>query len=70
MRLPHVYLHLQTSPLGYEDLKVIEAYYFLKSVAEGQQIAPGFKEALAVAQVHDAMIRSWESGQWEDVNHD
>lgn len=56
------------SGLGYEDMKVIEAYHFLKSVAEGEQIAPGFVEALAVADVHDAMIRSWDSGKWEQVN--
>ncbi|MGB7340943.1 MAG: Gfo/Idh/MocA family oxidoreductase [Phototrophicaceae bacterium] len=55
------------SGLGYEDLKVIEAYHFLKSVTENEQIAPGFDSALAVAHVHDAMIRSWKSGQWEDV---
>lgn len=55
------------SGLGYEDMKVIEAYQFLKSVAENKQIKPGFAEALAVATVHDAMIRSWDSGQWEDV---
>lgn len=56
------------SGLGYEDLKIIEAYYFLQSVASGEQQAPGFAEALAVAKVHDAMIRSWDSGQWEDVS--
>lgn len=55
------------SGLGYEDLKIIEAYHFLKSVAKGEQQAPGFVEALAVAKVHDAMIRSWNSGEWEEV---
>ena len=55
------------SGLGYEDMKIIEAFAFLKSVADGEQIAPGFAEALAVAEVHDAMIRSWESGGWEAV---
>lgn len=55
------------SGLGYEDMKVVEAYHFLKSVAEGVQAQPGFKEVLAVAEVHDAMIRSWDSGTWEDV---
>lgn len=55
------------SGLGYEDLKVIEAFYFLQSVANGQQQAPGFEEALAVANVHAAMIRSWDSEQWEEV---
>ena len=55
------------SGLGYEDLKTIEAYEFLKSVAAGQQATPGFTEVLEVAKVHDAMIRSWDSGTWEDV---
>lgn len=55
------------SGIGYEDLKIIEAYQFLKSVAEDQQIEPGFTEVLAVANVHAAMIRSWETQQWEDV---
>jgi len=56
------------SGLGYEDMKVIEAYNFLQSVAEGVQRAPGLTEALAVAEVHAAMIRSWESGEWEAVS--
>lgn len=55
------------SGLGYEDMKVIEAFNFLQSVAEGEQRAPGLSEALAVAEVHAAMTRSWESGAWEDV---
>jgi len=55
------------SGLGYEDLKVIEAYQFLKSVADNQQAQPGFREVLAVAEVHDAMIRSWASGTWETI---
>jgi predicted dehydrogenase len=53
--------------IGYEDLKVIEAYEFLKSVAEGKQGTPGFAEALAVANVQTAVERSWESGRWEKV---
>ena len=55
------------SGLGYEDMKVIEAHQFLRAVADGQQRAPGLSEALAVANAHAAMIRSWESGAWEDV---
>jgi predicted dehydrogenase len=54
--------------IGYEDLKVIEAAQFLLSVAEGEQRPPGFAEALATANVHDAMIRSWTSGSWEDIS--
>ncbi len=55
------------SGLGYEDMKVIEAYNFLQAVAAGVQRAPGLPEALAVAEVHAAMIRSWASGAWETV---
>lgn len=56
------------SGLGYEDMKVIEARHFLQAVAEGQPCAPNFADALAVAEVHAAMIRSWTSGKWEEVN--
>jgi len=53
--------------LGYEDLKTIETSQFVKSIAEGRQGQPGFAEALAVANVQAAMIRSWETGCWEEV---
>ena len=53
--------------LGYEELKVIEAHQFLKSIRDGRQTVPGFAEALAVAQVQAAIQRSWETGQWRDV---
>ncbi len=53
--------------LGYNDLKVIEAYHFLKSVVDGKQGTPGFSDALAVAEFQDAVQRSWESGCWEEV---
>ena len=51
------------SGLGYEDMKIIEAQAFLQSVAAGEQATPGFAEALRVADIHAAMIRSWESGR-------
>ncbi|GAC1356974.1 MAG: Gfo/Idh/MocA family oxidoreductase [Ktedonobacteraceae bacterium] len=53
--------------LGYDDLKVIEAYNFLHSVVTGTQGEPGFAEALAVANVQQAIVRSWESERWEAV---
>ena len=43
--------------LGYDDLKVIEAHEFLRSIATGRQGEPGFAEALAVAQVQRAVER-------------
>lgn len=51
--------------LGYDDLKVIEAHTFLQSVVTGRQAEPGFAEALAVANVQQAIMRSWESEHWE-----
>lgn len=53
--------------LGYDDLKVIEAYNFLKSIVDGKQGEPGFKEAYDVARVEQAIMRSWNSGGWEVV---
>jgi predicted dehydrogenase len=54
-------------PMGYDDLKVIEAALFLDSIATGEQAEPGVREALAAARVIAAMERSSASGAWEDV---
>ncbi len=53
--------------IGYEDLKVIECLEFLNAVASGQQHQPGFNEAIDYVSVQSALIRSWESGSWEQV---
>lgn len=53
--------------LGFDDLKFIEAHQFLKSIAEGRQGEPGFREALAVADVQAAVLRSWETERWTEV---
>jgi len=53
--------------LGYDDLKIIEAYEFLKSIAAGQLSEPSFSQALAVASVQAAVARSWETRAWERV---
>ena len=53
--------------IGFDDLKLIEALEYLKSVAAGKPHAPSFEDALAVASVANAMARSWDSRQWEDV---
>jgi len=62
--------HFNPAPangLGYDDLKVIETFAFLKSIAEGRQGEPGFREALAVAKVQSAVQQSWETERWENV---
>jgi predicted dehydrogenase len=57
----------QGIPMGYDDLKVIEAFRFLQSVADGKQREPGVREMAAAARVIDAIARSCETGVWEKV---
>jgi len=54
-------------PMGYDDLKVVEAALFLGSIADGVQREPGVRDALAAARVVAAMARSAASGAWERV---
>ena len=64
------HVHFNPGPavgLGYDDLKAIETFHFLQSIAEGRQGEPGFNEALAVAEVMAAVERSWASDRWERV---
>ena len=53
--------------LGYEDLKAIEAYHFLQSIIDGKLGEPSLAEAYAFANVNAAIMRSWDSGTWEEV---
>jgi hypothetical protein len=53
--------------IGFEDLVVIEDYEFCRSVAERRPHRPGFEDALAAVSVQAALLRSAESGHWEDV---
>ncbi|MEV5727088.1 MULTISPECIES: Gfo/Idh/MocA family protein [Streptomyces] len=50
--------------MGYDDLKVIEAYRFLRSIAEGVPHGATLTDAVRSAAVLDAMARSAESGAW------
>jgi predicted dehydrogenase len=53
--------------IGFEDVIAIEDYEFLNAVARGEPHEPGFDAALDFVAVQAALIRSWESGSWEDV---
>jgi predicted dehydrogenase len=53
--------------LGFEDMKLIEALEFLRSIEAGRRHRPDFGDALANASVAAAMVRSWSSERWEDV---
>ena len=49
------------------EADIIEALEFCRAVAEERPYEAGFEAALSNASVAAAMIRSWESGRWEDV---
>ncbi len=53
--------------LGYDDLKTIEAYHFLQSIVDHREGAPSLSDAYAFANVHKAMMRSWDSRSWETI---
>ncbi|MFF8933508.1 Gfo/Idh/MocA family protein [Streptomyces paradoxus] len=53
--------------MGYDDLKVIEAYRFLTSVAEGSAHGATLTDAVHSAAALDAMTRSARGGTWADV---
>lgn len=53
-------------PMGYDDLKVIEANAF----ASGRACSPEVHQALRSARALEAMDRSWHEGRWEPVEQD
>ncbi|MBC7274383.1 MAG: Gfo/Idh/MocA family oxidoreductase [Streptomyces sp.] len=50
--------------MGYDDLKVIEAYRFVRSIAEGVPYGATLTDAVRSAAVLEAMTRSARSGSW------
>jgi predicted dehydrogenase len=50
--------------MGYDDLKVIEACHFLRSIAEGTPHGATIEDAVRSAEALDAMTRSAETGTW------
>ena len=53
--------------LGYDDLKALEAFHFLQSIEQGCPHVPSVESALRVAEVQDAIARSWGGGAWTAV---
>ncbi|MFT4135994.1 Gfo/Idh/MocA family protein [Microbacterium sp.] len=53
--------------MGFDDLKTIEAALFLRSIAEGRQLAPSAADGWATAEVADAALSSAASGGWTPV---
>ncbi|MER7932152.1 MULTISPECIES: Gfo/Idh/MocA family oxidoreductase [unclassified Streptomyces] len=50
--------------MGYDDLKVVEARNFLRSIAEGTPCGPTLADAVHSATALDAMSRSAAQGTW------
>lgn len=50
--------------MGYDDLKVIEAHHFLRSIAENTPYGATLTDAVHSAAALDAMSRSAERGTW------
>jgi predicted dehydrogenase len=50
--------------MGYDDLKVIEVYNFLRSIAEGTPYGSTLDDAVRSATALDAMVESAASGAW------
>jgi predicted dehydrogenase len=53
--------------MGFDDLKVIEAHNFLRSIAEGTPHGTTLRDAVRSAATLDAMAASAESGTWVKV---
>ncbi|MGW3142986.1 Gfo/Idh/MocA family protein [Streptomyces sp. NPDC001139] len=53
--------------MGYDDLKVIEAHRFLRSIAEGRPYGATLPDAVHSAAVLEAMTESAQSGAWVSV---
>ncbi|MGW5637362.1 Gfo/Idh/MocA family protein [Streptomyces sp. NPDC003832] len=53
--------------MGYDDLKVVEAYRFLRSIAEGRSHGATLTDAVHSAVALDAMSRSARTGAWVEL---
>ena len=51
-------------PMGYDDLKVIEAAQFLRSVGDGRAYGATLADAVRAAEALDAMEKSAATGSW------
>jgi predicted dehydrogenase len=53
--------------MSYDDLKVIEAARFLRSVADGKAHGATIEDAVASARALEAMLESVRTGGWVEV---
>lgn len=53
--------------IGYGETKIIEAYEFMKAVAEGGSVRPDFADGYQTALVDEAILESGRTGAWTTV---
>jgi predicted dehydrogenase len=53
--------------MGYDDLKVVEAHRFLRSIVDGKPYGATLADAIRSAEVLDAMERSVATGGWVTI---
>jgi predicted dehydrogenase len=53
--------------MGYDDLKVVEAHEFLRSIAEGRSYGTDVHDAVAAAVTVEALAASAAGGSWIEV---
>jgi predicted dehydrogenase len=53
--------------IGYSETKIVECHDFFHAIKSGRQPSPNFEDGLLTELVADAMLRSGETGQWEQV---
>lgn len=57
----------QANAIGFEDIVATEDLAFLEALATGTSFSPGFREAVDIVSVQQALITSWDSRRWEPV---
>ena len=62
-----VFVPGDANSIGFEDMVAVQDHQFLTAVAEGRPHGAGMEQALACVSVQAAMLKSWETGAWEDV---
>ena len=53
--------------MGYDDLKVVEAYRLVQSIASGKPHGATVEDALTAAEIIEAMAESVRSRRWVTV---
>jgi predicted dehydrogenase len=53
--------------IGYSETKIVECFDLFNAIATGKQPSPNFEDGLLTELVADALLRSGESGKWEQV---